>query len=107
MNRFYKPETSARRSEIQRLRHANDPEFRKASLEILKRSREARFWSDERIIGAIRDFHAQEGRPPSYHDFRRTKELPDYATLWKRFGSIRVAISRALGDLDEQQKFSE
>lgn len=99
-NRFYEPEASARRSEIQKLRHAKDPEFHRASLEILKRSREARFWSEERILQAIRDFHSKTGQPPSYYDFRKTKELPDYATLWKRFGSLGVAISRALGDAE-------
>lgn len=94
--RFHESEASARRSEIQKLRHANNPEFHKTSLEILKRSREARFWSEERILEAIRDFHSRAGRPPSYYDFRRTMELPDYSTLWKRFGSMGVAISRAL-----------
>lgn len=93
--RFHEPEVAARRSEIQRLRHANDPEFHEASLKILKRSREARFWSEERILEAIRDFHAKTGRAPSYYDFRKTKELPDYATLWKRFGALGVAISSA------------
>lgn len=97
-NRWDDPEVAARRSEIQRLRHVDDPKFHEASLEILKRSREARFWSEERILEAIRNFRAKVGRPPSYYDFRKTKELTDYATLWKRFGSIKVAISRAFDD---------
>lgn len=96
-NRFHEPEASARRSELQRRRHQEDSGFHKASLRILKRSGEARYWSEERILTAIRDFHAEEGRPPSYSDFR-TDRLPDYATLWRRFGSIGIAISRALAD---------
>lgn len=99
-NRFHESEASARRSEIQRLRHANDPEFHKTSVQILKRSRESRYWSEERILKAIRDFRSKTGWPPSYYDFRKTKELPDYATLWKRFGSLKVAISRALGEAE-------
>lgn len=97
-NRFHEPEASARRSEVQRRRHQADHEFHTASLKTLKRSREARYWSEEGILRAIRDFHSKEGRPPSYSDFRRTSGLPDYATLWRRFGSIRVAISRALSE---------
>ena len=106
-SRFYEPQASARRSEIQKRRHEKDPEFHKASLDILRQSREARFWSEERILEAIRDFHSKTGRPPSNYEFRKTKELPDYATLWRRFGSIGVAISRALGDRIEQEKCSE
>lgn len=94
-NRFYEPVVSAQRSGNQKKRHAKDPAFHKASLEILKQSREARFWSEDRILEALRDFHARTGRAPSYYDFRKTKELPDYTTLWKRFGSLGVAISRA------------
>lgn len=95
-NRFHETEASARRSEVQRQRHKEDLEFHTASLKTLKRSREARYWSEERILGAIRDFHSKEGRPPSYYDFRGTSALPDYATLWRRFGTLNVAISRAL-----------
>ncbi|MGH9198076.1 MAG: homing endonuclease associated repeat-containing protein [Acidimicrobiia bacterium] len=94
-NSFFEPEASSRRSEIQRRRHANDPEFHERSLEILKRSREARFWSEERILDAIRDFQSKNAGPPSYYDFRRAKDLPDYSTVRKRFGSLKVAISRS------------
>lgn len=96
-NRSQEPLASARRSEVQRRRHEEDTEFHEASLEILERSREARFWSEERILEAIRDFLSEKGYSPSYQDFQTTKELPNYATLWRRFGSIKVAISRALG----------
>lgn len=95
-NQFHDPQASARRSEVQRQRHQEDLEFHTTSLKTLKRSREDRYWSEERILRAIRDFHSKEGRPPSYYDFGNTEDLPDYTTLWRRLGSLQVAISRAL-----------
>lgn len=91
------PDRADKRSEIQHRRHVKDAHFHEAALEALERGRAVHAWSEEQILQAIREFHAREGRPPSYYDFRKKCGLPDYKTVWRRFGSSKVAVALALG----------
>lgn len=91
------PEGADQRSEIQRRRHAEEPRFHEAALRGLEQGRAVQAWSEEQILQAIRDFHTRVGRPPAYEEFRKKYGLPDYKTVWRKFGSSRVAVAMALG----------
>jgi hypothetical protein len=93
-NRLFNPEASAKRSEIQRIRHTEDPVFHELALSNLKKGRLTE-WKKEQILQAIRDFQAQNGRPPRYEELRASNGLPDYKTIWRKFGSSRDAIEAA------------
>jgi hypothetical protein len=91
------PEGAPHRSEVQRRRHAEQPDFHKAALEALERGRQINAWAEEQILHAIRGFHVRFGRPPAYEEFRKCNGLPDYKTVWRRSGSSEIAVSLALG----------
>lgn len=92
------PDRADQRSEIQRRRHAENPHFHDSALGALERGRKVRAWSEEQILQAIREFHARVGRPPAYEEFRKKCGLPDYKTVWRRFGSSKVAVEIAFRD---------
>jgi hypothetical protein len=93
-SRWDDPEASARRAEIQRIRHAEDPAFHDKALSNLKKGR-LNEWKKEQILQAIRDFEALNGRSPRYEELRASSGLPDYKTIWRKFGSSRDAIKAA------------
>lgn len=92
------PDRADQRSEVQRRRHAEQPEFHEAALRGLERGRQAASWTEEQILLAIRGFQAKFGRPPAYEEFNKDNGLPDYKTVWRKFGSSKVALTLALGD---------
>lgn len=94
--RFYDPDIASKRTEILRRRHQRDDSFRKNSVEILRSSTRNRAWTEDRVLEAIRDFNRENARPPFYSEFRRRSELPDPSTVWRRFGSVEMAIVQAL-----------
>lgn len=94
-SRWEQPEVIARRSEIQRTRHAEDPFFHETALRNLEKGRLTE-WKEEQILEAIRDFHRRMGRAPRYNELRQVNGLPDYKTIWRKFGSSRSAIAKAL-----------
>jgi hypothetical protein len=101
-SRWGEPGVIARRSEIQRNRHAEDPFFHEVALRNLAKGRLTE-WKEERILEAIRDFYARMGRAPRYDELRPVNGLPDYKTIWRKFGSSRSAIAKALNQSDMVQ----
>lgn len=93
-NRRFEPDDSTRRSEIQRIRHSEDPVFHEKALRNLEAGRLTE-WKEEQILDAIRDFQTRHGRPPRYEELRAANGLPDYKTIWRKFGSSRDAIQAA------------
>ncbi|MGH2697882.1 MAG: hypothetical protein ACRDJL_01610 [Actinomycetota bacterium] len=47
------------------------------------------------MLKAIAGFERRHGRWPNQKDFRSENDLPGYATVWRRFGSVRTAIRLA------------
>jgi hypothetical protein len=95
-SRWEEPEVIARRSEIQKSRHVKDPSFHETALRNLEKGRLTE-WKEEQILEAIRKFHDRGGRAPRYDELRQVNGLPDYKTIWRKFGSSRTAIAKALG----------
>lgn len=91
------PAWADRRSELQKQR-LRDSTYRESSLRGLAKAREARSWSEEAILKAIRSFNRTQGRPPKQADFRSVNGLPGYGTVWRRFGSAKKAVALALSD---------
>ncbi len=84
----------------QRSRHAEDPVFHETALRNLEKGRLTE-WKEELILEAIRSFYHRTGRTPRYDELRQANGLPDYKTIWRKFGSSRTAISLALGEARE------
>jgi hypothetical protein len=74
----------------------HDATYRESSVRGLAKANEARSWSDEAILEAIRAFSRQQGRVPKQAEFRSGNGLPGYGTVWRRFGSTKVAVAFAL-----------
>lgn len=102
-NRWFGPEASARRSQIQRIRHSEDSAFHEKALGNLEKGR-LNEWKEEQILEAIRCFKTSHGRPPRYEELRAANGLPDYKTIWRKFGSSRTAIVQAIGQDTERSK---
>lgn len=99
-SRWEEPEVIARRSAIQRSRHAEDAFFHETALRNLEKGR-LNEWKEERILEAIRSFYDRMGRAPRY-GAKQANDLPDYKTIWRKFGSSRIAISKALNHGSEE-----
>lgn len=91
------PANAAVRSD-QQLKRLTDPGYREASVRGLKTANEKRSWTSEGILTAIREFHAEHGRPPKQVELRAENHLPSYQAVWRRFGSIKLATQQALGE---------
>lgn len=85
----------AAQSERQRIRHAGDPAFHETPLRNLEKGR-TNAWTKRGILEAIRAFSDRVGRSPSYAELRSANGLPDYKTIWRKFGSSRIAIEQAI-----------
>lgn len=84
---------SQRRSEILKARHLSQ-DFHQSAISALERGRHSREWSKEDICRAISTFTEHHGRPPRQSDFRSSKGLPSYSTVWRKFGSLQLATER-------------
>lgn len=82
--------------------HAEDPSFHETALRNLEKGRLTE-WKEEQILEAIRNFYDRMGRAPRYEELRQSKGLPDYKTIWRKFGSSRSAIAKALNQSDMAQ----
>lgn len=58
-----------------------------------------RYWTPERIIQAIQEWHRQHGRPPIAPEWvtpgERVGQIPPVSTVQREFGSWRAAIQEA------------
>lgn len=91
------PDNATERADQQR-RRLNDPLYYEASVRGLRKANENRGWTRGRILAAIREFNSEYGRAPKQAELRTVNHLPSYQAVWRRFGSLKLAVQEALGD---------
>ena len=61
-------------------------------------SKHSRRFTDDEILGGIRKWTVEHGRPPRWDDWAHASErFPTSMTVYIRFGSFPAAVNKALG----------